>query len=86
VTWPATRKQLYKAGYTRAFHISSRPCKRCSVRIEFWITPEKKLMPLEEHRGEKEITMLCHFNTCPHADEFRKTEEKTRPIQKELFS
>ena len=83
LTWPLTRKQLYAAGYVREFTIPPRPCRRCGVRIEFWRTPENKLMPIEE--SERADEMLCHFNTCPHAEEFRKPEEKQRPIQKELF-
>ena len=41
-TWPATRKQLYAAGYSRAMQILTRPCKRCQVQIEFWHTPGRK--------------------------------------------
>lgn len=84
LTWPATRKQLYAAGYVRAMQIPARPCKRCNTHIEFWITPAKKLMPLENNPENKD-ELLCHFNTCPHAEEFRKPDEKQRPIQKELF-
>lgn len=84
-TWPATRNALYKAGYSRAMHISPRSCKRCGVKIEFWNTPDKKLMPLETN-PDNTSELLCHFNTCPHAKEFRKPNEKMRPIQKELFS
>jgi hypothetical protein len=83
-TWPATRNALYAAGYARAFTIPTRPCKRCDVQIEFWHTPDKKLMPLEINPDNKS-ELLCHFNTCPHAEEFRKPAEKMRPIQKELF-
>lgn len=83
-TWPATRKDLYAAGYSRAMHIPARPCKRCGVHIEFWNTPDKKLMPLEVSPDNKS-ELLCHFNTCPHAAEFRKPTEKTRPVQRELF-
>lgn len=84
LTWPATRKQLYAAGYARAMHIPARPCKRCKTRIEFWHTNKHSLMPLEIN-PENKNELLCHFNTCPHAEEFRKPEEKARPIQRELF-
>jgi hypothetical protein len=83
-TWPATRKQLYAAGYARAMHIKARPCRRCGVHLEFWHTPKNSLMPLEINPENKK-ELLCHFNTCPHAEEFRKPEEKARPIQRELF-
>ena len=84
LTWPMTRKELYVAGYARQFNIPPRPCKLCGIRIEFWRTPANKIMPIEENPEHKD-EMLCHFNTCPHADKFRKPEEKQRPIQKELF-
>lgn len=84
LTWPATRKALYAAGYGRAMAIAARPCKRCGKRIEFWKTPAGGLMPLEVN-PDKSGEMLCHFETCPHAAEFRKPEHKARPIQKELF-
>lgn len=84
LTWPATRKQLYAAGYARAMHIPGRKCKRCDTHIEFWTTPAASLMPLEAN-PENKNELLCHFNTCPHAEDFRKPEHKARPIQKELF-
>jgi len=82
--WPATRKALYAAGYHRVMIIAARPCKKCGTRIEFWKTPGGKLMPLEDN-PENSKELLCHFDTCPHAEEFRKPEQKARPIQRELF-
>ena len=84
ITWPATRKDLYGAGYKREITIPARACKRCGQQIQFWRTPGGKLMPLEEN-PENRDELLCHFYTCPHADEFRKEDLKPRPIQKELF-
>jgi hypothetical protein len=84
VSWPATRKELYAAGYTRAMQIPARACKRCDVRIEFWHTPENKLMPIEVN-PDNENQLLCHFNTCPNAEEFRRPAEKARAVQRELF-
>lgn len=81
VVWPATRKELYAAGYSRLMTIAARPCKRCGKRIEFWKTPAGACMPIEPSGNE----MLCHFNTCPHAKEFRKPEHEPRPTQRELF-
>jgi VRR-NUC domain len=72
--WPATRKELYAAGYVREMTMASRPCKRCGIVIQFWRTPDKKLMPIEESK-EDANELLCHFNTCPHAEEFRKPQE-----------
>lgn len=84
ITWPATRQELYAAGYVRDFAIPTRPCKRCGKRLEFWRTPvDAQLMPLEE--SEKQNVMLCHFATCPHAEEFRKAKIETKPTQRELF-
>ena len=65
-------------------HIRARPCRKCGVRIEFWFTNKSNLMPIETN-PENKNELLCHFNTCPHAEEFRKPEEKARPIQRELF-
>ena len=84
ITWPASRKDLYAAGYVRDFTIPPRPCKRCGKRIEFWRTPQANLMPLEESETAANV-MLCHFATCPHAEEFRKSKIETTPTQRELF-
>lgn len=85
--WPATRKALYAAGYQREMHRPARPCKVCGVRIEFWRTPDGKLMPVEldPHSTPDAPRMLCHFATCPGAEKFRKPEHQPRPRQKELF-
>jgi hypothetical protein len=82
--WPATRKELYAAGYERALTIPPRPCKCCGKTIHFWRTPDKALMPVEIS-AENDNELLCHFNTCPHADEFRRA-AATKPKQRELFS
>lgn len=84
VDWPATRKDLYAAGYSRAMTIAARPCRRCGRRIEFWTTPAGALMPIEENPDNKN-ELLCHFNSCPHAKEFRKPEHEPRSTQRELF-
>lgn len=83
--WPATRNELYRAGYQREFEIPTRPCKRCNTSIEFWRTPEGKLMPLEPS-PENKNEMLCHYATCPHADEFRKEKKiEKESMQPSLF-
>ncbi len=85
--WPSTRKTLYAAGYARDLQAPSRPCKLCGVKIEFWRTPEGKLMPLEVDplSMPNAPMLLCHFATCPEAEKFRKPQHQPRPRQKELF-
>jgi hypothetical protein len=81
--WPATRNELYAAGYVREMNKPARPCKRCGTRIEFWRTPANQLMPIEVSK-ENDRELLCHFATCPHADEFRQPLER-KPKQRELL-
>jgi hypothetical protein len=83
--WPATRQELYAAGYQRELMRPARPCKRCGTRIEFWKTPDRQLMPIEVGK-EDSNELYCHFATCPHADEFRKEQGPPRAKQRELFS
>lgn len=82
--WPATRKELYAAGYVRLMDRPPRPCKRCGRQIQFWRTPDGNTMPIEISK-ENPDELLCHFATCPNAGEFRKSLE-VKPKQGDLFS
>ena len=67
VTFPATSQELIHAGWRLTF---SRNCKLCGVPIDFWWTG-KKYAPLERDK-EPPHKLRSHFETCPHAAQFRK--------------
>lgn len=73
VSLPATAVQLEAAGYLFKY---TRPCRRCGVLLEFWLTPAKKWAPLERINSDREHRRLSHFSTCPFADEFRKLDNQ----------
>lgn len=82
--WPATRKELYAWGYTRDIQKPARKCKRCPAMIELWQTPTKTWMPLEVTKEDKNL-LICHFATCPNANEFRRDDWKPAATQAKLF-
>lgn len=73
IQFPATSKELEAAGYRYKY---GRPCRRCGVMIEFWVTPARKWAPLERIAEERDGGKLrvSHFSTCPFANEFRRTD------------
>lgn len=68
--FPASRLQLEVAHWKFEF---SRPCKRCKVSLEFHRTPAGKLAPLETVVVDGKFLLVSHFETCPFADEFKKS-------------
>jgi hypothetical protein len=85
--FPATRKELWDAGYVKIFAIPVRPCRLCGKQIEFWLTPQHHKMPLEttpNSRDDSPEKMVCHFETCPHGEQFR-GRAKQDPHQQGLF-
>jgi hypothetical protein len=74
--WPAERTKLTIAGYRFKY---ARACRLCRAQIEFWSTPEHKLIPLDRRTDERRVP---HWSTCPDAAEFRK---KHKIEQGELF-
>jgi hypothetical protein len=61
--WPyKTDADLTKAGYI--FKSDAR-CKGCQEMIEWWETPNGKMMPLDK------LTLQPHWSTCPKADRFK---------------
>jgi hypothetical protein len=53
--------------------------------IEFWITPAKRLIPLEVLAGG---LRQSHWATCPFANEFRREGDSftaAQPVQRRLF-
>jgi len=67
--FPKTLDELKHAGYR--YH-STRRCRRCPAEIEFWWTPDNKLMPLDvDGKGN----VVTHWSTCPKAEAFRKPKQ-----------
>ena len=63
--WPyESESDLEKAGYQ--FKNDSR-CKGCQEMIEWWETPNGKMMPLDKE------TLQPHWSTCTKAVDFRST-------------
>jgi hypothetical protein len=64
--FPETIQELIKAGY---HYDSDANCRGCGVRIEWYITPSGKKMPLDV---DPEGNCCPHFANCPDAESFRK--------------
>ena len=63
--FPTTIEELKSAGYK--FDNDSN-CRACGERIEWWITPRGKKMPMTvDEAGNCE----SHFSNCPNANDFR---------------
>lgn len=77
ITWPAERQALSIRGYRLKY---ARPCRLCGTKIEFWSTPNHKLIPLEKTVND---LRLPHHSTCPKAAEFQK---KRAEGQGDLFA
>lgn len=77
---PATREELNRAGWR---HSVSRDCKLCHSPLEFWITPNGKLMPLDPILDGNKWLLASHWATCVFADSFRAKKDlakkKTEP-------
>jgi hypothetical protein len=82
LTWPATRNELYAAGYKKSFKVPVRKCKLCPALLEFWQTPDGKMMPIEVQYDGK---LVSHFATCPEAGSFRRPDLVPKSTQKRLF-
>ncbi len=63
MSFPSTEAGLKAEGYQFA---GTSLCKGCHARIEWWITPTGKRMPLNP------VTFIAHHATCPNAKDFRK--------------
>lgn len=66
IIWPAERQALSVRGYRFKY---ARKCRLCPATIEFWSTPDRKLIPLDRQADERRVP---HWSTCPAAAEFRK--------------
>lgn len=64
--FPSTMEEMVNIGY---MFTGTARCNRCKQQIEWWLTPNKKKMPMDFHSIGP---YRSHFATCPNADEFRK--------------
>jgi len=70
---PETTNALREAGWE---YSGEATCRGCGERIEWWITPSGKNMPVSVKdvgtikTGRKEIRM-SHFSDCPSVNQFR---------------
>jgi len=74
VKFPATSDELKAAGYE---YSNDANCRGCGEKIEWWITPADKKMPMTV-RSTATIQHATgdvrepHWSTCPNASYFRK--------------
>ena len=68
MSFPATRKALEDAGYKRTSYTR---CSACMAAIEFWNTPQGRVMPMEA-MPDDDSPAISHFANCPEAARFRK--------------
>ena len=60
--FPKTEADLKSRGYVRT---GLGTCRACGASIVWWRTPKQKNIPLDPD-------FKAHWETCPHADKFRK--------------
>jgi len=63
--FPTTTKELVEAGYR---FDNDANCRGCGERIEWWITPRDKKMPMEV---DADGNCESHWANCPAAKDFR---------------
>ena len=68
MSFPATRRALEDAGYKRSTYTR---CQACMAAIEFWHTPQGRVIPMEA-MPQEDSPATSHFAKCPEADSFRK--------------
>lgn len=65
MAFPETTSELVAAGYV---FDNDANCRGCGVRVEWWITPRGKKMPMDvNENGDCEP----HWASCPNAKDFR---------------
>lgn len=72
MAFPDTRKKLEMHGY---HYNGEGTCRGCGCVLHWYDTPKGKKMPMEVKEGtedDDEQTLICHYETCPQGDEFRK--------------
>ena len=72
---PDNSNELKRAGYE---YSNDATCRGCGARIEWWITPNDKKMPLSTKvvgtlaEGNRREVLEPHWAVCPNADDFRR--------------
>lgn len=61
--FPKTEDEFREQGYV---YDGSGLCRGCSVKIDWWYTPDNKRMPVDPD------TMKPHWSTCPNAKDFKR--------------
>jgi len=72
--FPAKSDELKAAGYE---YDNDSKCRGCGARIEWWITPKGKKMPMtvtptSTVQQSKADVRQPHWADCPNAGDFRK--------------
>jgi hypothetical protein len=68
MAFPKTFDALVKAGY---MYSGQNVCKGCGTRIEWWVTPNKRPIPLDLII-DRDSQVTPHHATCSHVEQFRK--------------
>ena len=68
MSFPTTRDEMEAANYIRD---GRETCKGCGAMMEYWITPERKAIPMNPMPKPTSVA-ITHFATCPMAAQFRK--------------
>ena len=72
---PDNSNDLRALGYE---YVNDSNCRGCGARIEWWITPRGKRIPMEPKivgsitAGDRREIVEPHWQNCPNADDFRK--------------
>ena len=68
MSFPKNRAEMLSQGYTPA---GRDRCRSCLVTIEFWITPQKRRIPMNAMLDDKSQA-VSHWATCPTPERFRR--------------
>lgn len=72
---PDNSNDLRAMGYT---YDNDSSCRGCGAKIEWWITPRGKKMPMSIKivgtlaEGNRREALEPHWSSCPSAEDFRK--------------
>lgn len=72
--FPSTFDELVTGGYV---YSGQNACRGCGKRIEWWMTPNKRPIPLDI-MVDLEGPVIPHHATCSYVEKFRKP-KKTSP-------
>lgn len=63
MAFPKTEAELHEQGY----HFKDKAlCRGCQAKIEWWMTPAQKFIPLDPDTHEP------HWGSCPAREQFKK--------------